>query len=329
MERRRARRSCARSTCRESALHQVLAAGVRSTETFYSFTSFTVPTTIYRLDLTTGKSTVFRQPNVAFDPAAYETKQVFYRSKDGTRVPMFITHKRGLKLDGANPTLLYGYGGFDISLTPAPSRFQRSPGWRWAGSMPCRILRGGGEFGEPWHRAGMKRRKAKRVRRLHRRRRVVSHEQIHVAGEAGDPRRQQRRPARRRGDDATARTLRRALPAVGVMDMLRFHKFTIGWAWTCDYGSSDNAEEFKALYAYSPLHNLSPGTQLSGDADHDGGSRRPRRARAQFQVRRAHSRLHKLRQTDLIRIETKAGHGAGKPTAKVIEEASRPMGAPS
>ena len=164
---------------------------------------------IYRYDIGTGEEHGLRQPKVKFDPADYETKQVFYPSKDGTKVPMFLTHKKGLKLDGKNPTLLYGYGGFNISLTPGVLASPRSRGWRWAASTRVANLRGGGEYGEDWHKAGTKLAEAERLRRLHRRGRVADSREVHVAAEAGDPGRQQRRPAGRRLHDAAARPVRR------------------------------------------------------------------------------------------------------------------------
>ena len=290
------------------------------TETFYAFTGYTVPNTIYRLDLTTGKSTVFRQPKVAFDPAAYETKQVFFRSKDGTRVPMFITHKRGLKLDGTNPTLLYGYGGFDISLTPVfeiPSLVWMEMGGVYA--VPN--LRGGGEYGTAWHLAGIKARKQNVFDDF-----IAAAEWL-IANNYTSPAKLAIRGHSNGGLLVGACMTQRpelfaaALPGVGVLDMLRFHKFTIGWAWTSDYGSSENAEDFKTLLAYSPLHRLKPGTRypatLITTADHDD------------RVVPAHSfkfaaQLQAAQAADgppvLIRIETKAGHGGGKPIAKVIDE---------
>jgi prolyl oligopeptidase len=288
-------------------------------ETFYAFTGFTAPTTIYRYDVTTGKSAVFRQPKVDFNPADYETKQVFYRSKDGTRVPMFITHKRGLKLDGNNPTYLYGYGGFNVSLTPAFSVANLV--WMEMGGVYAQpSLRGGGEYGEEWHQAGMKLRKQNVFDDF-----IAAAEWLMANKYTSTP-----RLAIGGGSNGgllvgaciTQRPdlFGAALPAVGVMDMLRFHKFTIGWAWVSDYGSSDNPEEFKALYAYSPLHNLKPGTAypptLATTADHDdrvvpGHS---------FKFAAALQAAQAGPAPVLIRIETKAGHGAGKPTSKIIEE---------
>jgi prolyl oligopeptidase len=289
------------------------------TETFYSFTSFTTPNTIYRYDFTTGESSIFRQPQVPFDPDQYETKQVFYHSKDGTRVPMFITHQKGLKLDGNNPTYLYGYGGFNISLTPffSPSNLV----WlEMGGVLAIPNLRGGGEYGEEWHQGGIKLNKQNVFDDF-----IAAAEWLIANGYTSS-----RRLAIAGGSNGgllvgACMTQRpdlfaAALPAVGVMDMLRFHKFTIGWAWCSDYGSPDNPEEFKALYAYSPLHNLKPGNSypatLVTTADHDDRVVPAHSFKFAAALQAAHMGNHPV----LIRIETKAGHGAGKPTTKIIEE---------
>ncbi|XQQ06124.1 MAG: prolyl oligopeptidase family serine peptidase [Leptolyngbya sp. IPPAS B-1204] len=289
------------------------------TETFYSFTSFTTPTTIYRYDMVTGESTIFRQPQVDFNPADYETKQVFYTSRDGTQVPMFITHKQGLALDGNNPTLLYGYGGFNVSLTPAfsPSNVV----WMDLGGVyAVPNLRGGGEYGEDWHQAGMKQNKQNVFDDF-----IAAAEWLIANGYTSS-----KKLAISGGSNGgllvgACMTQRpdlfaAALPAVGVMDMLRFHKFTIGWAWCSEYGSAENPDEFPTLYAYSPLHNLKPGTAypatLITTADHDD---RVVPAHS-FKFAAALQEAHAGDAPVLIRIETKAGHGAGKPTAKIIEE---------
>ncbi len=288
-------------------------------ETFYAFTGFTSPTTIYRYDMVTGKSTVFRQPKVDFDPNNYETKQVFYNSKDGTRVPMFITHKKGLKLDGNNPTYLYGYGGFNISLTPAFSVSNLV--WMEMGGVYAQPnLRGGGEYGEEWHQAGMKLKKQNVFDDF-----IAAAEWLIANKYTSTPKLSIGGGSNGGLLVGAAMTQRpelfgAALPAVSVMDMLRFQKFTIGWAWVSDYGSSENADEFKALYAYSPLHNIKPGkaypATLVTTADHDdrvwpGHS---------FKFAAALQEAHAGPAPILIRIETKAGHGAGKPTSKIIEE---------
>jgi len=288
-------------------------------ETFYSFTSFTSPTTIYRYEPGAGKSAIFKQPKVDFDSSKYETKQVFYNSKDGTKIPMFLIYKKGLKLDGQNPTLLYAYGGFDISLTPAFS----IPNVVWlemGGVYAQPNLRGGGEYGEEWHLAGTKERKQNVFDDF-----IAAAEWLIANKYTSTP-----KLAIRGGSNGGlligAMLTQRpdlfgaTLPLVGVMDMLRFQKFTIGWAWTSDFGSSDNPEDFKWLYAYSPLHNLKPGTKypptMISTADHDD------------RVVPGHSfKFAATMQADqagpspvLIRIETKAGHGAGKPISKTIEE---------
>jgi len=288
-------------------------------ETFYSFTSFVSPTTIYRYDPAAGKSTVFRRPKVDFDPSQYETTQVFYHSKDGTRVPMFLTYKKGLKRDGQNPTLLYAYGGFDISLTP----FFSVPNLVWlemGGIYAQPNLRGGGEYGEEWHLAGTKAHKQNVFDDFFAAaewlidNKYTSTPKLAIRGASNG--------GLLIGASLTQRPdlFGAALPEVGVMDMLRFQKFTIGWAWTSDYGSSDNAEDFKWLYAYSPLQNLKPGTKypptMISTADHDD------------RVVPGHSfKFAATMQADqagpapvLIRIETKAGHGGGKPISKIIDE---------
>ncbi|HTK94494.1 MAG TPA: prolyl oligopeptidase family serine peptidase, partial [Terriglobales bacterium] len=293
-------------------------------ETFYSFTSFTVPTTIYRLDMATLTSEVFRRPTVDFDPNAYETKQVFYTSKDGTRIPMFITAKKGVKLDGQNPTLLYGYGGFNLSITPAFS----VPNLVWmemGGVYALATLRGGGEYGKAWHEAGM----------LHNKQNVF--DDFIAAAEWLIANKYTSTPklavdGRSNGGllVGAVETQRpdlfgACLPNVGVMDMLRFHKFTIGWAWTSDYGSPDDPKDFEYIRKYSPLQNIKPGTKypptLITTADHDdrvvpGHS---------FKFAAAMQAAQAGDAPVLIRIETRAGHGGGGvgvPTTKLIEQAA-------
>jgi prolyl oligopeptidase len=288
-------------------------------ETFYAFTSFTVPTTIYRYDMVTGKSTIFRLPKVDFDPTVYETKQVFYNSKDGTRVPMFLTYKKGLKLDGNNPTYLYGYGGFDVSLTPYFSVGNLV--WMEMGGVYAQPnLRGGGEYGEEWHKAGMKGTKQNVF------------DDFIAAAEWLIANKYTRTPKLAIGGDSNGGLLVGAaltqrpdlfgatLPGVGVMDILRFQKFTIGWAWVSDYGSSDNADDFKVQYKYSPLHNIKPGTvyppTMVTTADHDDRVWPGHSFKFAATLQTAQTGPAPI----LIRIETKAGHGAGKPTSKIIEE---------
>ncbi len=292
-----------------------------STETFYGYTSFTAPTTVYRYDLITGKSTVFRQSNVDFDPSKYETKQVFCTSRDGTRVPMFIVHRKGLKLDGTNPTYLYGYGGFNVTLTPTfsvPRIAWLEMGGVWA--MPN--LRGGGEYGREWHEAGMKANKQNvfddfiAAAQYLVEQQYTSRDLLAISGGSNG--------GLLVGACITQRPdlFGAALPAVGVMDMLRYHKFTIGWAWGTEYGTSDNAEDFKTLYAYSPLHNIKPGVEypptLIQTADHDD---RVVPAHS-FKFAAALQYAQVGNSPVLIRIDTSAGHGAGKPTTKTIDEAT-------
>jgi len=288
-------------------------------EMFYGFTSFLYPTTIFRYDFTAGVTSVFKAPAIDFDPSGYETKQVFYASKDGTRVPMFITHKKGLTLDGSNATYLYGYGGFNISLTPSFSVAMLA--WlEMGGVYAVPNLRGGGEYGEEWHQAGMHDRKQNvfddfiAAAEYLIAQRYTSTPKLAIAGGSNG--------GLLVGAVMTQRPelFGAALPAVGVMDMLRFHKFTIGWAWVTDYGSADSVAQFPYLYKYSPLQNLRPGTTypatLVTTADHDdrvvpGHS---------FKFTAALQAAQAGPQPVLIEIETKAGHGAGKPTSKLIEE---------
>jgi prolyl oligopeptidase len=290
----------------------------KDTEGFYGFSSFSYPGTVYRYAFDTGTSVVFRQPKVDFSPATFETTQVFYSSKDGTKIPMFVTFKKGMKKDGQNPTYLYGYGGFNVSLTPA-----FSPGviaWMEAGGIFAQPnLRGGGEYGKAWYDAG---------RLAHKQNvfddfiaaaeyliaeKYTSTPKLAIAGGSN-------------GGLLIGACLNQrpdlfgaAIPAVGVMDMLRFHKFTIGWAWTSDYGDPDKQADFDTVLKYSPLHNIKPVAYpptLVITSDHDD------------RVAPAHSFKYaatlQTTQTGsapiLIRIETKAGHGAGKPTTKIIDE---------
>ncbi|MEO7165411.1 MAG: prolyl oligopeptidase family serine peptidase [Spartobacteria bacterium] len=288
-------------------------------ETFYSFTSFTTPTTIYRYDFGTGKSEALFTPKVKFNPDDYTTEQVFYASADGTKVPIFISYKKGLKKDGQNPTYLYGYGGFDISLSPSfnPANLV----WMEMGGIyAVANLRGGGEYGEKWHEAGMKHEKQN-----------VFNDFIGAAQYLIDNK-YTSTPKLAIGGGSNGGLLvgacltqrpdlfGAATPAVGVMDMLRFQKFTIGWAWASDYGSSDNAEDFPFLYAYSPLHHIAPGTNypatLITTADHDDRVVPAHSFKFAATLQAAQAGPAPI----LIRIETKAGHGAGKPTTKIIDE---------
>ncbi len=290
-------------------------------EMFYSFTSFLYPTTIYRYDLKSRRNEVFRAPKVPFDAAKYETRQVFFASKDGTRVPMFITAKKGLQLDGNNPTLLYAYGGFNISSTPSFS--SANAAWlEMGGIYALANLRGGGEYGKDWHEGGMLAKKQNVFDDF-----IAASEYLIREKYTSTP-----KLAIRGGSNGgllvgaviTQRPelFGGALPEVGVMDMLRFQKFTIGWAWTSDYGSSDNAEQFKYLRAYSPLHNIKPGTcyppTLAFTADHDDHVVPGHTFKFVAALQAAQGCANPI----LVRIETKAGHGAGKPTTKQIDEAA-------
>lgn len=290
-------------------------------ETFYSFTSFMYPTTVFRYDVASGESTVFKKPKVDVNPDQFETKQVFYNSKDGTRIPMFITHAKGIKLDGNNPTYLYAYGGFNASITPSFS-VSNAVWLEMGGVYALANIRGGGEYGKEWHDGGKKLKKQNCFDDF-----IAAAEWLVSDKYTSTP-----KLAIGGGSNggllvAAVITQRpdlfgAALPAVGVLDMLRFNKFTIGWAWQSDYGSPDNADEFKALLGYSPLHNVKAGTSypatLITTADHDDRVFPAHSFKFAAAIQEAHSGPNPV----LIRIETKAGHGAGKPTSKIIEESA-------
>jgi prolyl oligopeptidase len=291
----------------------------QDSETFYTFTSYNAPGRTYRYDLITGESRLFREPKVAFNPDDYEVQQVFYPSTDGTKVPMFISYKKGLKRDGNTPTLLYGYGGFNISMTPG---FQVSKlAWMEMGGIyAVANIRGGGEYGRAWHRAATRLNRPKAYEDF-----IAAAEWL-VKNNYTRPDKLAIQGGSNGGLLVGAVMVKRpdlfgaALPAVGVMDVLRFHKFTAGRFWVDDYGSSDNPEEFKVQYSYSPYHNLKKGVHypatLVTTADTDD------------RVVPSHSfkfaaQLQYCQGGDapvLIRIETRAGHGAGRPTAMAIEE---------
>ena len=286
---------------------------------FYTFTSFTFPSTIYRYDIPTKQSALYRESEVDFKADDYETKQVFYRSKDGTQVPMFIVHKKGTMMNGMNPAWLSAYGGFNISIMPS-FNIARLVWLEQGGIAAVANLRGGGEYGEGWHEAGMKTNKQNvfddfcAAAEYLIAQKYTSAEKLVVQGGSNG--------GLLIGTVMNQRPelFRVGLPAVGVMDMLRYHKYTIGWSWVREYGSSDDSIDFKYLYLYSPLHNIREGIKypatLVTTADHDD------------RVVPAHSfkyiaTLQEKYRGDnpvLIRIETKAGHGGGKPTTKIIEE---------
>ena len=293
----------------------------KDTDVFYSFSSFAAPPTTYRYNMITGESQLYRKADVKFNQDDYETKQVFFASKDGTKVPMFITYRKGLKLDGTNPTLLYGYGGFNISMTPGFS-VARLTWMEMGGVLAVANLRGGGEYGEHWHKSGTKLNKqnvfddfigaAEWLIEY----KYTSSKKLAIQGGSNG------------GLLVGACLAQRpdlygaALPAVGVMDMLRFHQFTAGRFWTDDYGSAENPEEFAALLKYSPYHNLKGGVRYpatlvtTADTDDRVVPGHSFKFAAQLQASQSGPA------PTLIRIETRAGHGAGKPTAKIIEEAA-------
>ncbi|QNE41531.1 S9 family peptidase [Hymenobacter sp. NBH84] len=286
---------------------------------YYAFTSFAHPTTIYQYDLTTNISTVYQAPTAKVDPADYVTTQVFYASKDGTKIPMFIVHKKGVKLNGQVPTYLYGYGGFNVSLTPSFSMARML--WLENGGILAVVnLRGGGEYGEEWHQAGMTPNKQNVFDDF-----IAAAEYLTIQGYTN--------PAHLAiaggsnggllvGATMTQRpdVARVAFPAVGVMDMLRYQKFTIGWNWIPEYGTSDNYNQFQNLYKFSPLHNLKAGTNypatLITTADHDD---RVVPAHS-FKFAAALQAADAGSTPQLIRVDTNAGHGAGKSTQLQIDE---------
>ncbi len=288
-------------------------------ETFYTFMSFNVPGRTYRYDLVTGESKLFREPKVCFNPDDYEVKQVFYHSKDGTKIPMFISHKKGVQLDGNNPTLLYGYGGFNISLTPLFS-VSKLEWMEMGGVYAMPNIRGGGEYGRDWHRAATRLNRPKAYEDF-----IAAAEWL-VEQKYTRPAKLAIQGGSNGGLLVGAVMCKRpdlfgaALPAVGVMDVLRFHKFTAGRFWVDDYGSSDNPEEFKVQYTYSPYHNLKEGTHYpatlvtTADTDDRVVPSHSFKFAAQLQ------HCQGGRAPVLIRIETRAGHGAGRPTAMAIEE---------
>lgn len=289
------------------------------TETFFQFTNFTTPATVYRLDMKTRTATVYRQPKLKFDPSQFETRQIFYTSKDGTRVPMFLSSRKGLALDGTAPTLLYGYGGFNISLMPEFSAANVL--WMEMGGVYAQpSLRGGGEYGEAWHEAGTKLKKQNVFDDF-----IAAAEWL-IANKYTSSSRLAISGGSNGGLLVGACETQRpelfgaAMPSVGVMDMLRFDKFTIGWAWKTDYGApSESAEEFAAIYKYSPLHNIKVGTAypptLITTADHDDRVFPAHSFKYAAALQTAQAGPNPV----LIRVETRAGHGGGMPLSKRVE----------
>ncbi len=287
--------------------------------TFYTFTTFNVPGAIYKYDIATKKSTLFRQPEIpGFKSTDYETKQVFYNSKDGTRVPMFLVHKKGLKLDGNNPTLLYGYGGFNVTTSPSFSSFRLAlleQGFVYASAN----MRGGGEYGEKWHEAGTKLKKQNVFDDF-----IAAAEYL-ISNKYTSPNKLAIHGVSNGGllvgavANQRPELYKAVIQQAGVMDMLRFHKFTIGWNWIADYGSSDKPDEFKALYVYSPIHNIKPGTKypatLITTADHDDRVVPGHSFKYAAALQAAQAGDNPI----LIRIDTKSGHGASS-TTKAIEQ---------
>ncbi len=296
----------------------------KETSFFYTFTSFNYPPTIFKYDIASGKSTIFRKTEAKFNPEDYTTEQIFVTSKDGAKVPVFLTYKKGIVKDGNIPVMLYGYGGFNIAMTPSFSvsnLFFMEQGGIYA--QVC--LRGGSEYGEAWHQAGMLLNKQNVFNDF-----IAAAEHL-IANGYTNPKRIAIRGGSNGGLLVGACMTQRpdlfavAIPQVGVMDMLRFHKFTVGWGWVVEYGSSErNEAEFKNLLSYSPLHNIKdevcyPATMVT-TADHD--DRVVPAHSFKFAAQLQFSQNKACGKPALIRIESKAGHGAGKPTSKVIEEAA-------
>ncbi len=287
------------------------------TSLFYTFTSFTYPTSIFRYEVAARKSSLFRAPQIpGLDTNQYETRQVFFTSKDGAKVPMFLVHKKGLVLDGNNPTLMYGYGGFNIATTPGFNSLRIAlleQGFVYASVN----MRGGSEYGEAWHDAGTKLKKQNVFDDF------ISAAEWLVANKYTNPSKLAAQGGSNGGllvgavINQRPDLFRVAIPQVGVMDMLRFHKFTIGWNWIADYGSSDNAEEFKALRAYSPLHNIKTGQKypatLVTTADHDDRVVPAHSFKYAATLQKAASKDNPV----LIRIDTKSGHGASNVTKQI------------
>jgi prolyl oligopeptidase len=300
----------------------------KAAETFYSFTNYTTPPTVYRLDLKAEVSSVWKQPKLKFDPSSYETHEVFATSKDGTQVPLFLTYKKGTKLDGSNPTLLYGYGGFNVSLGPVYSSSRMA--WLEMGGIYAEaILRGGGEYGEAWHEAGTKTHKQNvfddfiGCAEYLIKNGYTSRKKLAINGASNG------------GLLVGAVELQRpelfgaVLAQVGVMDMLRFDQFTIGYAWKPDYGSpSTNEADFRAIMKYSPLQNVHPGVRYPPTfittADHDDRVFPAHSFKFAATMQAAAGLSPRDRAPGaapvLIRIETRAGHGGGMPLSKQLDQ---------
>ncbi|MFI3264767.1 MAG: prolyl oligopeptidase family serine peptidase [Rikenellaceae bacterium] len=294
-------------------------AGKEAKAAYYTLANYTTPAAIYSYDLTSGESTLYKSPEVDFDSEMFVTKQIFFASKDGTQVPMFVSHRKDLVLDGNNPCYLYGYGGFQINITPSFSpaaiMFMEQ-----GGVHVVATLRGGLEYGEPWHQAGMLERKQNvfddfiGAGEFLIANKYTSSDKLAIAGGSNG------------GLLVGACQVQRpdlfavALPAVGVLDMLRYHKFTIGWGWVVEYGSSDNEEQFEYIYKYSPLHNIKDGVNypatLVTTGDHDDRVVPAHSFKFAAQMQYSDGGENPI----LIRIESNAGHGAGKPTSKKIDE---------
>ncbi|MEI6508831.1 MAG: prolyl oligopeptidase family serine peptidase [Bacteroidota bacterium] len=311
--------------------HEILLSGIGTVsgvggkkedkELFYSFVSYTNPGAIYHYDIASGEAKLYRQTEVKFNPDEFETKQIFYPSKDGTKIPMFIICKKGIKLDGTNPTMLYAYGGFNISMTPGFS-VSRIMFLENGGVYAVANLRGGGEYGEDWHKAGMLDKKQNvfddfiAAAEYLIKEKYTSSDKLAINGGSNG--------GLLIGACMTQRPelYKVCIPQVGVLDMLRYHKFTIGWGWAVEYGKSDSAADFNYLIKYSPLHNVKEGTHYPSTmimtADHDDRvvPAHSFKFAAELQAK------HKGTNPVLIRIDSKAGHGAGKPTTKLIDDAT-------
>jgi prolyl oligopeptidase len=297
----------------------------KSKEIFYSFTSFVVPTTIYRVDMTAGRPTVWAKPNVPIESDSFEATQVWCTSKDGTKVPMFVLYKKGLKLDGTNPALLTGYGGFAVSLTPSFS--SRAVLWAERGGVyAVANMRGGAEFGEEWHKAGMREKKQNVFDDFYAaaewliQNKYTSSEKLAISGGSNG--------GLLVGAALTQRPelFRAVVCSYPLLDMVRYHKFLVARFWVPEYGSSDDAEQFKYIRAYSPYHNVKPGTEfpavlfISGDGDTRVDPLHARKMAALVQAANGGDR------PILLHYDTKAGHSGGRPVSKVITDTTDELG---